>query len=60
VAFENYASLVVRSRQLAPGVGGYRPEDLFSMYERVQKGASPFLISTACRCHGVVSGLAVD
>lgn len=60
VAFENYTSLVVRSRELAPGVGGYRPEDLLSIYDRVQKGNSPFLISTACRCHGVVSGLAVD
>ena len=34
VAFENYTPLVVRSRQLAPGVGGYRPEDLFSIYDR--------------------------
>ncbi len=53
-------SNVIRSRQLGLGVGGFRPEALVNLMERIKKrrGSNrPFLISTACRCHGVTSAL---
>jgi hypothetical protein len=51
-------SLVVRSLQLGNGVGGYRPEQLFDLLEQVKKSTKKLLISTACRCHGVISSVA--
>jgi hypothetical protein len=50
-------SLVVRSHQLGNGVGGYRPEQLFNLLEQVKKSTKKILISTACRCHGVISSI---
>ena len=47
---------VVRSRQLGPGVGGYRRRDLFDLEQRVNV-AEKSLVATACRCHGVVHAL---
>ena len=49
--------LVVASRQLAPGVGGYSPLRLIELAETVAEAAGPLLVATACRCHGVVHGL---
>ena len=59
LAFENHTSLVVRSRQLTGGVGGYRPDNLFTLRDRITAKKSPFLISTASRCHGVMSAMEV-
>ncbi|MFP4256741.1 MAG: potassium transporter [Desulfobacterales bacterium] len=47
--------LVVRSRQLAPGVGGYKPEDLFGLQKSLSEKPGRYLIATACRCHGVIT-----
>ena len=55
-----FESSVIRSVQLGPGVGGFRPEILLNLIETIKKrrGSNrPFLISTACRCHGVISAL---
>jgi hypothetical protein len=49
--------LVVASRQLAPGVGGYSPVALLKLADTVLKAWRPLLVATACRCHGVVHGL---
>ncbi len=49
--------LVVASRQLAPGVGGYPPQELVKLAETMVAAKSPVLVATACRCHGVVHGL---
>ena len=49
---------VIRSRQLAPGVGGFRTLDLLRLLKELERQRvwdRPFLISTACRCHGVIS-----
>jgi hypothetical protein len=48
---------VVVSRQLAPGVGGYPPRDLLALARDLSGRTGRLLIATACRCHGVVSGL---
>jgi hypothetical protein len=50
---------VLRSRQLAPGLGGYRPRDLIDLERQVRRASGPILVATACKCHGVVHGLRV-
>ena len=52
-----FQSVVARSHQLGPGVGGYRPRQLFDLFDRIDKGEEDILLSTACRCHGVMTGL---
>ncbi|AOY58618.1 MULTISPECIES: hypothetical protein [Desulfococcus] len=60
IRFEDFDPLVIRSRQLCPGVGGYRPDALFALLSRLEAAEGRFLVSTACRCHGVITGIAVD
>lgn len=50
----DFQPLVVRSQQLAPGVGGYPPDALRQLWHQVQRASGNILIATACRCHGVV------
>ena len=55
-----FESRVIRSHQLAAGVGGFKPEVLTDVLEDIKRGQSVHrlvLVSTACRCHGVVSAL---
>ena len=54
---QNLNQLVVRSHQLFPGVGGIFPADLWNVLDRIATSPEKrFLVSTACRCHGVVDG----
>jgi len=48
-------ALVIRSHQLGPGVGGYRPSALFELLSRVENARGRLFIGTACRCHGVLT-----
>lgn len=51
-------SLVVRSYQLFPGVGGIYPGDMWRLLDSAYRFPDqPLLIATACRCHGVVDCL---
>jgi hypothetical protein len=54
---EPFKPLTVRSHQLGPGIGGYRPEQLFETMTHVKQSRGPIALSTACRCHGVITGL---
>jgi hypothetical protein len=53
-----YEIRVIASRQLAPGVGGYSPRRLLDLARDMETSKGKVLIATACRCHGVVDGLA--
>lgn len=57
---DRFRSIVVRSRQLAPGVGGYTPRDLFNALDDVLSADGPVLMSTACKCHGVMNAFSVE
>lgn len=47
---------VIRSRQLAPGLGGYATAVLADAARRITAEVpGRWLLGTACRCHGVVS-----
>ncbi len=50
-------SLVIRSHQLGPGIGGYRPKHLVHLLETVDQMKKDVIVSTACRCHGVMTAL---
>jgi len=56
----SFESRAIRSQQLGLGIGGYRPEVLSKVLEGIKKRRDSghlFLVSTACRCHGVTSAL---
>jgi hypothetical protein len=56
----SFESRVIRSEQLAPGVGGFRPRPMINLLEDIKEKKDPrriILISTASRCHGVTSAL---
>ncbi|HPQ28916.1 MAG TPA: NAD-binding protein [Desulfobacteraceae bacterium] len=53
---DDFGVHVIKSLQLAPGVGGYKVEDLMKAAEIiVQNKEGKWLISTACRCHGILT-----
>jgi len=47
---------IIRSRQLAPGLGGYKVEDLKNAAEKVSTDkARMWILGTACKCHGILT-----
>ena len=48
-------TVVIRSHQLAPGVGGYSPRDLFAALNEIEAAQGPVSLSTACSCHGIMN-----
>ncbi|MBU0988111.1 MAG: potassium transporter, partial [Proteobacteria bacterium] len=60
IQYDDYASVVVTSRQLGPGVGGYTPQDLFRALNAVIAAKNRILLSTACRCHGVMHAFRIS
>jgi TrkA-N domain len=54
IQHNHFKSIVIRSHQLAPGVGGYKPAELFKALKEIESTQAPVLLSTACKCHGVM------
>ena len=55
-----FESRVIRSQQLGPGIGGFRPRALLNLLEDIKSkknSGRSILVSTASRCHGVTSAL---
>ena len=56
----DYGVHVIRSRQLAPGLGGYRMADLTSAAQRLtDEESGKWLLGTSCRCHGIITALEI-
>lgn len=53
----SFFSECIQSQQIAPGLGGYRVRRLMKLLREIKRENGSILIGTACRCHGVVSGL---
>lgn len=52
---------VIRSQQLAPGLGGYRVGELMRLRQRVLTSENrKWLIGTSCRCHGILTGFEIE
>ena len=49
-----YHSTCILSSQLAPGVGGYQWQTLLRALEDIKTRPGKILVSTACKCHGVL------
>jgi hypothetical protein len=49
---------VIRSWQLAPGVGGYRGAQLQAALRRIRENSGRVIVATSCRCHAVIDALA--
>ncbi len=56
LSYEDFRPAVLRSRQLGPGVGGLTPDQLYGLLNTLEQERADFLVATACRCHGVVTG----
>jgi len=54
-----YRSLVVRSRLIFPGVGGYPFADLLMLRSLILSNEGNYLLSTACICHGVTDAISI-
>ena len=57
IELPDYKTLVVRSYQLTPGVGGYQLSTLWRLLQEVKSLDKKILVATACRCHGVINAL---
>ena len=60
IVFDDFCTVVIRSHQLAPGVGGYRPKALRKALHEIYACKGPVLLSTACFCHGVMHAIMVS
>ena len=61
LAHPEFYTHAVRSRQLAPGLGGYRVKDLQEMADKVlhhEKGS--VFLGTACKCHGILTAFTLE
>jgi hypothetical protein len=48
-----FQTLVLRSSQILPGVGGYTLESLLKLEQRITSGK--YIIATSCKCHAVMT-----
>ncbi|MGV8075048.1 MAG: NAD-binding protein [Syntrophobacteraceae bacterium] len=60
IEVRGYDSIVLRSRQMAPGVGGYAMDQLNTILSNISKKSGRYLIGTSCRCHGVLNALDLE
>ena len=51
---DGFIHAVLQSQQLAPGIGGFSPQSLKKIFFTIQQTSAHILLSTACKCHGVV------
>jgi hypothetical protein len=52
---------VIQSRQLAPGLGGYRFADLTGIARRIRRSeVTRWIVGTACKCHGILTALDIQ
>ncbi len=58
---EPFVTCIVRSVQLAPGLGGFRLEAAVALKNLlIEAGRGSFLIGTSCSCHAVLNGLSIQ
>lgn len=57
LALPGWGNACLRSRQLAPGVGGLLVSEMLELADRLAAQGGAWLVGTACRCHGVLQAL---
>jgi hypothetical protein len=56
-AWPGWECRVLRSHQLAPGVGAVKPSDLAELRRDLQGRVGQWVLATSCKCHAVLEGL---
>jgi hypothetical protein len=56
----SFARAVLRSRQLAPGLGGLDSAEMLALRDGMSRQGGRWLVATACRCHGIVHAMVLD
>jgi hypothetical protein len=52
---------IIRSHQLAPGLGGYKAGDLREAADRIKNHDAPkWILGTACKCHGILTAFDIN
>lgn len=51
---------LIRSRQLGPGMGGYKMEELQRLMSLPFNRHSSIIIATACSCHGILTRIQIE
>ena len=59
LARPGFANAVLVSRQMAPGLGAVAVGEMLAWRGRLAQRGGPWLVATACRCHGVLEALAL-
>ncbi|MBW1705449.1 MAG: hypothetical protein JRJ86_09830 [Deltaproteobacteria bacterium] len=60
VRLPGFKTHVIRSHQLAPGLGGYKLRALTGLAERLSESErGKWLLGTSCRCHGIVTAIEI-
>jgi hypothetical protein len=59
-ALPGFAKAVLRSHQLAPGLGGLKSSEMLALRDRLAERGGRWLVATACRCHGILHALELD
>ncbi len=57
IVIPEFTPVVLRSWQLAGGVGGYPARSMKDLLGAVAQRSGKYLIGTSCRCHGVLDAL---
>jgi hypothetical protein len=52
----NYNVHIIQSRQLGPGMGGYKKLELENLVEE-SNHFDNFMLGTACNCHGIITSI---
>lgn len=55
-----FARAVLRSHQLAPGLGGLKSAEMLALRDELAARGGRWLVATACRCHGILHALELD
>jgi hypothetical protein len=55
LAVPGFKTLVQRSFQILPGIGGYAFGELQELASKIERGR--YLVATACKCHGIITSL---
>lgn len=57
LSIPTFGTVVIQSRQLAPGVGGYTGAQLKEALRLIEASSGPYLVATSCSCHAVIDAV---
>jgi hypothetical protein len=55
ISIPDFTVLVLTSRQILPGIGGYSVANLNDISDGIMRGK--YILATSCKCHAILTGL---